>query len=109
VFFGAKDVSCKNLCISAASQLTALENYEVLFTEKDVLYAGQPVGVIIAETHNLAIEAAKLVEIKYTKTLRRKSVISIKDALATNNDTRFMQRVNVPAKQKGKSYYISSN
>jgi len=102
-FFGAKDIPGKNLCISAASKMTLLPEDELLFAEKDVLYAGQPVGVIVAETHNLAIEAAKLVEIKYTETLTRKPVISIKDALATNDDTRFMQVVNVPAKKKGEN------
>jgi len=100
-FFGAKDIPGKNLCISAASQLTALINDEVLFAEKDVLCAGQPVGVIAAETHNLAIQAAKLVEIKYTETLKKKPVISIEDALATKDDTRLMQGISVPAKKKG--------
>jgi len=103
-FFSAKDIPGKNLCISAASQLLMLIVDELLFAEKDVLYAGQPVGVIAAETHNLANEAAKLVEIKYTDTLKRKPVISIEDALAANDDTRFMQVVNVLAKKKGENW-----
>jgi len=100
-FFSAKDIPGKNLCISAASKMTFLPEDELLFAEKDVLYAGQPVGVIVAETHNLAIEAAKLVEIKYIETLRRKPVISIEDALATKDDTRLMQGISIPAKKKG--------
>ncbi|KAL6263815.1 hypothetical protein P5V15_003898 [Pogonomyrmex californicus] len=102
-FFTAKDIPGKNLCISASSQLMMLINDELLFAEKDVLYAGQPVGVIAAETHNLANEAAKLVEIKYSETLKKKPVISIEDALATKDDTRFMNSMNIPAKKKGKN------
>jgi len=102
-FFSAKDIPGKNLCISAASQLLMLIVDELLFAEKDVLYAGQPVGVIAAETHNLANEAAKLVEIKYTETLKKKPVISIEDALAMNDDTRFMPSPIVPANKEGET------
>ncbi|XP_039304251.1 xanthine dehydrogenase isoform X1 [Solenopsis invicta] len=102
-FFSAKDVPGENLCISAASQLERLTNDELLFAEKDVLYAGQPVGVIVAETHNLANEAAKLVKINYSEILKRKPVISIEDALATDDDTRFMNSSNVPATKKGEN------
>lgn len=102
-FFSAKDVPGKNLCISADSQLMMLINDELLFAEKDVLYAGQPVGVIAAETHNLANEAAKLVEIKYSETLKRKPVLTVEDALATKDETRFLHSMSVPAKTKGRN------
>ncbi|XP_071634820.1 uncharacterized protein [Temnothorax longispinosus] len=102
-FFTAQDIPGKNLCISAASQLMMLINDELLFAEKEVLCAGQPVGVIVAETHNLANEAAKLVEIKYTETLKRKPVITVEDAIATKDETRFMHSMSVPAKKKGKN------
>jgi len=102
-FFSAKDIPGKNLCISAASQLLMLITDELLFAEKDVLCAGQPVGVIVAETHNLANEAAKLVEIKYTETLKKKPVISIEDALATNDDTRLMPSPIIPANEEGET------
>lgn len=101
-FFSAKDIPGKNLCISAADKLQFLQQDELLFGEKDVLYAGQPVGVIVAETHNLAIKAAKLVKITYSDILKRKPIISIEDALATKEDARIMQTVNIPAKKKGR-------
>lgn len=101
-FFTAKDVPGKNLCISASSQLMMLINDELLFAEKDVLYAGQPVGVIVAETHNLANEAANLVEVKYSESLKKKPVITIEDALAMKDETRFMHSISIPAKQKGR-------
>jgi len=102
-FFSAKDIPGKNLCISAANKMTFLPEDELLFAEKDVLYAGQPVGVIVAETHNLANEATKLVEIRYSESLKTKPVISIEDALATQDNTRIMQSVNTPAKKKGRN------
>lgn len=102
-FFTAKDVPGKNLCISAASQMLMLINDEILFAEKDVIYAGQPVGVIVAETHNLANEAAKLVEIKYSETLKKKPVITIEDALESKDETRFFQSINIPAQKKGRN------
>ncbi|XP_011874274.1 PREDICTED: indole-3-acetaldehyde oxidase-like, partial [Vollenhovia emeryi] len=100
-FFSAKDIPGKNLFISAASKMIFLQQDELLFAAEDVLYTGQPVGVIAAETHSLANEAAELVEIKYTNPLQTKPVISIEDALATQDNTRFMQSVNTPAKKKG--------
>ncbi|XP_018404573.1 PREDICTED: xanthine dehydrogenase/oxidase-like [Cyphomyrmex costatus] len=98
-FFSADDVPGKNLCISAASKLTSLPEDELLFAEKDVLYAGQPVGVIVAETQNLANEAADLVQITYSA--EKHPVISIEDAINANDKTRIRESVNIPAKRKG--------
>lgn len=105
-FYAAKDVPGKNLFASAASQLMMLMNDEILFAEEDVLYAGQPVGVIAAETHDLANEAAKLVEIKYSESLKRKPVITIEDALATKDDSRVVLGANIPAKKKGRNCWL---
>lgn len=100
-FFSAKDVPGKNLFASGANKLMMLNFDEVLFAEDDILYAGQPVGVIAAETHNLANEAAKLVEIKYSEPLKRKPVITVEDALATKDDSRIMLGTSIPAQKKG--------
>ncbi|KYN35640.1 Xanthine dehydrogenase, partial [Trachymyrmex septentrionalis] len=98
-FFIAKDIPGKNLCISAASKFKSLPQDELLFAEKEVLYAGQPVGVVVAKTHNLANEAAKLVKIIYEQ--KTKSAIRIKDALDAQDDFRIMQSVNILAQKKG--------
>ncbi|XP_018394484.1 PREDICTED: xanthine dehydrogenase/oxidase-like [Cyphomyrmex costatus] len=100
-FFSAEDVPGENLCISAASELTSLPEDELLFAEEDVLYAGQPIGVIVAEMHNLANEAAKLVQIKYTESPKTKPIITIEDAINANDKTRIRESVNIPAKRKG--------
>ncbi|XP_018402593.1 PREDICTED: xanthine dehydrogenase-like [Cyphomyrmex costatus] len=102
-FFSACDVPGKNLCISAANEMMSLSEDELLFAEKDVLYAGQPVGVIVAETHNLANKAAKLVQITYKESLKTKPIISIEDAINAHDETRIRQSVNIPAKRKGKN------
>ncbi|XP_011694377.1 PREDICTED: xanthine dehydrogenase 1-like isoform X1 [Wasmannia auropunctata] len=100
-FFSAKDVPGKNLCISADSKLLLLLHDELLFAEKEVQYAGQPVGVIVAETHDLANEAAKLVQIKYSGSLKTKPVISIEDALASGDNSRIVKGITIPALIKG--------
>ncbi|XP_025155411.1 xanthine dehydrogenase/oxidase isoform X3 [Harpegnathos saltator] len=100
-FYSAKDVPGKNLCIAAASQEIMLSQDEILFAEKDVLYAGQPIGVIVAETHNLANEAAKLVEVKYSDSLKKKPIVSIDDAIAAKDETRFLKNGEKVAKRKG--------
>ncbi|KAG5346431.1 XDH dehydrogenase, partial [Acromyrmex charruanus] len=99
-FFSAQNIPGKNLCISATSKLMFLPEDELLFAEKDILYAGQPIGVIVAETHNMANEAAKLVEITYSDRIKN-PVISIEDALDVGDETRIRQSVTIPTKRKG--------
>lgn len=101
-FYTAKDVPGKNLCIAAVSQEFMLPEDEVLFVEKDVIYAGQPVGVIVAETHNLANEAAKLVEVKYSEALKKKPIITIEDVIASKDEKRLLQTGDKKAKGKGR-------
>ncbi|XP_020286836.1 xanthine dehydrogenase/oxidase-like isoform X2 [Pseudomyrmex gracilis] len=100
-FFSAKDVPGKNLCVAAVHNLMILPENELLFVEEDIIYAGQPVGVIVAETQMLANEAAKLVEVKYKETLTRKPILSIEDVLATQDQTRFLQTYKSTAEKKG--------
>ncbi|KAL0109816.1 hypothetical protein PUN28_013467 [Cardiocondyla obscurior] len=100
-FYTAKDIPGTNLCISKAAKLQKLISDDLIFADKSVLYAGQPVGVIAAETQNLANDAVKLVKIKYSNVLKTKPIITIKEALATQDDTRLMHSINIPAKKKG--------
>jgi xanthine dehydrogenase molybdopterin-binding subunit B len=104
-FYSAKDVPGKNVCLSGNNKLMMINEDEILFAEKDILYAGQPVGVIVAETHNLANEAAALVKIKYSESLKKKPVITLKDALDTQDDTRFTVGGTVARQKRGKYIY----
>ncbi|KAI4474230.1 hypothetical protein M0802_015717, partial [Mischocyttarus mexicanus] len=100
-FYTAKDIPGKNIFISGSSNLQMLNEDEVLFVEDKILFAGQSVGLIVATTHALANEAVKKVKITYIDALKTKPIITIDDALASNDKTRFFQTVNVTAKDKG--------
>lgn len=62
-FFSAKDIPGKNTFIPT-KMFMVLEGEEV-FCSSDVKFNGQPVGVIVAETNELANYAATIVEITY--------------------------------------------
>ncbi|XP_066907154.1 uncharacterized protein [Halyomorpha halys] len=82
-FYSAKDIPGTN-SFSVLGDLT-LEGEE-LFCSGDVKYAGQPVGMIVAETHDLAVKAAKLVTIMYTN--QKKPLLTVKEVLATGDESR---------------------
>ncbi|XP_014254822.1 xanthine dehydrogenase-like [Cimex lectularius] len=62
-FFSAKDIPGKNTFVQPAPNV--LED-ERIFVDGRADYAGQAVGVIIANTHTTAINATKKVKITYT-------------------------------------------
>ncbi|XP_066582260.1 uncharacterized protein [Prorops nasuta] len=100
-FFSAKDVPGRNIFISALSKQQMMHSDEVLFADKDIQYAGQPIGVIAAKSHALANKAAQKVKVTYVDALKTKPILSIDDAVALNDPTRVVQLVNSPAKKKG--------
>ncbi|XP_076639451.1 xanthine dehydrogenase/oxidase isoform X2 [Colletes latitarsis] len=100
-FLSAKDVPGKNLFISAASQELMLPNDEVLFVDKKIEYAGQPVGMIVATTRAIANEAAGKVSVSYVDVPTNKPVVTIEDAIASNEETRFLPISNIIAPTKG--------
>ncbi|XP_015171182.1 PREDICTED: xanthine dehydrogenase-like [Polistes dominula] len=101
-FYTAKDIPGKNLFISSSSKMNLLSEDEMLFAEDKISFAGQPVGIIIATTHTIANEAVKKVKITFTDALKTKPIVTIDDALASNDKTRFLHRVNKQAKETGK-------
>jgi len=56
---------------------------EPLFTDDVVEYAGQPVGLVIADTYQQAKEASKKVQINYSQI--NKPILTIKQALEANS------------------------
>jgi len=54
---------------------------EELFCSGKVFYAGQPVGLIVAETHDIALAAAKKVKVTYKNSGTKKPVVCIKEAI----------------------------
>ncbi|KAL1140403.1 hypothetical protein AAG570_000335 [Ranatra chinensis] len=63
-FFTAKDIPGKNNFVPIGFFYT---EPEPVFVENKTMYAGQAVGVIVAESHSLAIKASKKVHITYGK------------------------------------------
>jgi xanthine dehydrogenase molybdopterin-binding subunit B len=55
-FLSAKDIPSEN-------DIGPVIHDEELFASKEVLFHGQPVGIIIAETHQIAVEASRAVEV----------------------------------------------
>ena len=57
-----------------------------MFAEVLVRFAGQPIGLVVADTKALARRAAALVSVQYTQ--QEKPVLTIRDALKTQPDGR---------------------
>lgn len=59
-----------------------------LFADKEVLFAGQPVGIIVAQTQELADQAAELVIIKLTD--KKKPVLDIRQVVKDKDLSRII-------------------
>ncbi|EDS40040.1 aldehyde oxidase [Culex quinquefasciatus] len=87
-FYGAKDIpGCNDYMPIKSIQ----PHPEELFCSGMVKYHGQPIGVIVADTFELANRAGNLVKIKYDKTCS-KVVSSIACAIEVNNDDRIQKQ-----------------
>lgn len=65
-------------------------SYFQLFASKDILFAGQPVGMIVAETQELADSAANFVKIAYTS--KKRPVIDVREVLQSKDTSRIFLR-----------------
>nr|AOE43256.1 xanthine dehydrogenase [Rostrostelium ellipticum] len=74
-FYAAKDVAGENQC-------GPVFHDEELFASRTVLCQGYPIGVVVAETHQQALEASKAVAIQYEEL---PAVLTIDDAIAKNS------------------------
>ena len=54
----------------------------------NVAYAGQPVGIIVAETQEIADNAAKLVVVNYK--LKQKPLLDVRDVLKSGDLSRIL-------------------
>ncbi|KAL9703064.1 hypothetical protein quinque_006582 [Culex quinquefasciatus] len=83
LFYSAKDIPGVNNFATAKLQLSEVEE---IFCSGEVLFHGQAVGIILAETFELAQKAAKLVRISYEKVSDRPVYATVK--MITDNDNR---------------------
>lgn len=91
-FYSAKDIPGKNT-FTPAGMLFILENEEILCSET-VLFYGQPAGIILADTMELAQYASDQVIIKYANTLESTAIdtpITIHDVLINNQTNRIRE------------------
>ncbi|XP_073980913.1 xanthine dehydrogenase-like isoform X2 [Rhodnius prolixus] len=95
-FFSAKDIPGKNTFVLKGFFLIDAE--EPVFVEKDSDYAGQAVGVIVAESHALAIKAASKVKITYSNP--QKVFINMRDIIDHKLEDRIKLHETLTPKEK---------
>ncbi|CAH1402822.1 unnamed protein product [Nezara viridula] len=98
-FLSARDIPGINSFAVIDDLLTTEE--EELFCREDVKYAGQPIGIIVARTQEIAVKAAKLVKIKYSS--RVKPLLTIKDVLNSGEKSRISLQGHIEPVSKGEN------
>ncbi|XP_068627552.1 uncharacterized protein [Battus philenor] len=97
-FFSAKDIPGKN-CFTPL-EVPWQEAEEEVLASKKVLYHGQPVGLVVAASRKLALQAARYVKVTYKNV--RTPVLTIADALvAPDKDKRIRKDATVKATDRG--------
>ncbi|KAG0608809.1 hypothetical protein M758_8G134400 [Ceratodon purpureus] len=83
-FISVKDIPEGGKNVGIVSNFMGLET-ELLFAEDVVGYAGQPLGVMVADTYDHAKFAAERVHVKYDKKGVEAPILTIDDAVARNS------------------------
>ncbi|XP_058054256.1 uncharacterized protein LOC131205951 [Anopheles bellator] len=101
-FYSAKDIPGTNNFMPASLGNTEVEE---IFCSGQVLYHGQPVGVIVAETFEQAYQAAPLVNVIYEKALSKPIYPTLKSLVDAR---RSQDRVFTPgASKRGSAYRVN--
>ncbi|XP_014217161.1 xanthine dehydrogenase-like [Copidosoma floridanum] len=111
-FYSAKNIPGKNLFINSGLSFESLEYDEILFADNEVQYAGQPYGMIVAESQNIAQYAASKVSLVYKATSKRKPLITVQDVINANDKSRIKKIIELPAKEapgKDEKYKIKGS
>lgn len=72
-----------------------------LFSDGVIDFAGQPIGIICADTHALANEAVKKVQVTYSGTSKVKPIITSQDGIDSGDKERIQEVINIPAEEQG--------
>nr|BAR64771.1 aldehyde oxidase [Ostrinia furnacalis] len=100
-FYTAKDIPGKNTFVPTNVPWASFE--EEILASKEVSYYGQPVALVAAVSHAIALKAADLVKVVYKKS-SAKPVLSIEEALvAPDKDRRIREDVSKTATGKGEN------
>ncbi|XP_049801265.1 uncharacterized protein LOC126236198 isoform X3 [Schistocerca nitens] len=92
-YYDSKDIPGKNSFSLPLSGLVTID--EEVFCSGEIKFNGQPVGIIVAESHELANRAAKIVEILYERV--KKPVVTLRDALKSGDKKRVGEVATWPA------------
>lgn len=103
-FISARDIPGKNTFV----EVFKIED-EQLFADKEILFAGQPVGVVIAKTQNIANKAADKVIVNVEQT--RKPVLDFKAVVESNDTSRIVKNAEkaATAEKKNIKYKFSGS
>ncbi|XP_023246390.1 xanthine dehydrogenase/oxidase-like [Copidosoma floridanum] len=96
-FYSYKDIPSKNVCVNSQKPHMFISSDEPLFAELEVLYAGQPYGVIAATSQYKAFDAAQKVKLIYENERVTKPIITIQEVLSTNDQNRIRKFFDNPA------------
>uniref|UniRef100_A0A1B6CM27 Indole-3-acetaldehyde oxidase n=2 Tax=Clastoptera arizonana TaxID=38151 RepID=A0A1B6CM27_9HEMI len=95
-FFSAKDIPGKNNFTPFEDGAT---EEEVLFCDGKVLYYGQPLGIIVGDSQEIALKAAHKVSVTYSKPSDN-PVLDIKDIVSRNDESKiFLQSEILPIEE----------
>ncbi|XP_067007430.2 uncharacterized protein [Anabrus simplex] len=86
-FYAADDIPGENNFTTFDPPLYHLNSVEEIFSSGKILHAGQPVGLIVAETQEIARAAAAIVKVNIVD--RKRPVITISDAIESGDQSRF--------------------
>jgi xanthine dehydrogenase molybdopterin-binding subunit B len=71
-----------------------------IFCSGDIKYAGQPFGLVVANSHHLAHQAALKVKVEYSNV--RKPVVDLREVIASGDKTRIRVEKEPEQKPQGK-------
>ncbi|XP_065075928.1 xanthine dehydrogenase/oxidase-like [Ochlerotatus camptorhynchus] len=101
-FFSAKNIPGINNFTSLELGFSEIEE---IFCSGEVAFHGQPVGVVVAETFELANHAAQLVDVCYERIANEMVYITPKEVLEARSDNRI---INQNFDRHGKDYRTAS-
>uniref|UniRef100_A0A182NGV5 Indole-3-acetaldehyde oxidase n=1 Tax=Anopheles dirus TaxID=7168 RepID=A0A182NGV5_9DIPT len=89
-FYSAKDIPGENDFAALKGNINTAFPFrnvrEEILCSRKVLYHGQPIGIVVAKTHELANEAAELVEVSYGEPEDHGPILpTVEDVLAQGN------------------------
>ncbi|GAB0096983.1 xanthine dehydrogenase [Sergentomyia squamirostris] len=98
-FFSAKDIPGINSFVSMKCPFTT--EHEEIFASDIVAFHGQPLGVIVAESHSLANSASKLVKVMYEKLAGRELLPTLRDVIEAKAWHRIAGELHTKPSQEG--------